>query len=78
MIECIKKFSGGHDQEKTLMHVSCYCFCCCYFYDCWYDGCRVMVKKVLGLEAEYLSSSPNYATYSAYDLGQGTIRKCIS
>lgn len=38
----------------------------------------VMVKKVLGLEAEHLSSIPNYATYSAYDLGQGTIRKCIN
>lgn len=38
----------------------------------------VMVKKVPGLEAEHLSSIPNYTTYSVYDLGQGTNRKCIN
>lgn len=41
-------------------------------------GCMVRVKKVLGTEAEHLSSIPNYTTYSAYDLGQGTIRKGIN
>lgn len=38
----------------------------------------VIIEEVPGLEAENLSSIPNYITCSAYDLGQGAIRKCIS
>jgi len=38
----------------------------------------VLIEKVPNLEEENLSSIPNYIIYSAYDLRQGTIRKCVN
>ena len=71
-----KNLSGGHGRGGNPNKCQLLLFLVLLFL--WLLVCIFIVKNVPGLEAESLSSIPNYTTYSARDLVQGTIRKRVN